>query len=69
MPEKDCGVSPAAWHVDPVSPQDDAMIRQIMANREYHTGETQTKSGTIRRAVRALWRREVDEGVRRHVSE
>ena len=52
-------VSPPAWHVDSVSERDDRMLREIMECREKVTGDHQTKSGTIKRAIRALYRREV----------
>lgn len=50
-----------AWHVDHVSADDDKRLRQIMIRRERDTGEQPTKSGTIRRAVRDLWEKEVGE--------
>lgn len=52
---------PPAWHVDHVKPVDDRKLYQIMVKREQETGDVQTKSGTIRRAVRELWRKEVSE--------
>lgn len=52
-------VDPPAWHVDPVSRLDDMKIIEIMAAREELTGERQSKAGTIRRAIRRLWREEV----------
>lgn len=47
------------WHVSTVDPDDDAKLEQIMAKRYAETGERPSKSGTLRRAVRYLWRREV----------
>lgn len=50
-----------AWHVDRVSPEDDRKLREVAERREQSTGEAATKSGTIRRAVRELWEREVGQ--------
>jgi hypothetical protein len=55
-------VNPAPWHVNPVSTQDDQKLAEIMAAREERTGEQVTKAGTIRHAVRRLWREEVEGG-------
>jgi hypothetical protein len=52
---------PRPWHVNPVSVEDDARLREIMARRHQQTGEYVTKAGTLKRAVRELWRREVGE--------
>lgn len=48
-----------AWHVDHVKADDDRKLSEVMESTERRTGEHVTKSGTIRRAVRELWEREV----------
>jgi hypothetical protein len=53
-------MSPRPWHVNPVSPDDDRRLREIMARRHEQTGEYVTKAGTLKRAVRALWESEVN---------
>lgn len=50
-----------AWHVDRVSVDDDRKLSEVMERREEATGEAPTKSGTLRRAVRELWEREVGQ--------
>lgn len=50
---------PAAWHVDSVGQDDDRRLHEIMAAYAARTGERPTKSGTIKRAVRRLWEREI----------
>lgn len=52
-------VNPPAWHVDSVRPDDDRKLHEVMKAREQVTGDPQTKSGTIRRAIRRLWIEEV----------
>lgn len=47
------------WHLD-VDSDDDRRLTEIMERRYEETGERPTKAGTIRRAVRALWRDEVE---------
>lgn len=54
---------PAPWQVNPVSPDDELRIQQIMRAREELTGDKQWKAPTIRRAIRALWREEVAGGM------
>lgn len=56
-------VNPAPWQVNPVHPDDELRIQQIMRVREEETGERQHKAPTIRRAIRALWREEVAGGM------
>lgn len=48
-----------AWHVDNVRRDDDEKLHAIMDVQERRTGERPTKSGTIRRAIRLLWQKEV----------
>lgn len=47
------------WHISPVDADDDKKISEIMVKKYEQTGEHQSKAGTIRRAVRLLWRLEV----------
>lgn len=54
---------PAPWQVNPVHLDDELRIQQIMNRREEETGEQQFKAPTIRRAIRALWRLEVADGM------
>lgn len=48
------------WHVSPVSREEHERITALMDHRENLTGERQTKASTIRRAIRALYRQEVE---------
>jgi hypothetical protein len=48
------------WHVYPVTADDEQQLLDIMAVRSQVTGETVTRSGTLRRAVRKMWEEEVN---------
>lgn len=54
-------VNPAPWHVDPVDPEDDRKLSEVMEGWSSATGEKATKTGTIRRAVRTLWEKECNQ--------
>lgn len=53
--------NPPAWHVDPVYPEDDAKLRDLMRSWSTRHGERATKQGTLRRVVREAWAREHEE--------
>lgn len=55
-------IGPKPWHVNPVDPDDDRMLYEVMERRYKLTGEYPTKSGTLKRAVRRLWVEEVNDG-------
>lgn len=54
---------PPPWHVEPISHDDDARLRVLMASYAEQTGERVTKSGALRRVVREAVRRIADPGV------